>query len=341
MKHTLQTVALDAITSGPMQDRQATSEALQLDGPNGVIAQIVKGPEGMEAVGQVDPVVLISSKEVAKIMTLVGARRLLGLRSMKKTECFAMIVTGFKSTKKSSAKDQVLALCHQSNMSAHYTQSDIARMVWRWLGSVSAKVAAERVKTVCHQATAWSEQDAKNAAYLVDVDIDNVWERIDAGQWSINLAKNIVKIALDLSDTQVADIAKKYGLKADDTETVEQKVYDKTFSYMSVRANRKGLMVKGEKKQVLAVFCGPKGATYSYQAGIDSLTKEERKSFKANVATVAQMCEGGGKKKVATWTTLLGSGDEAKRFRALQNATRVAISLGYDLEHFDARITSK
>jgi hypothetical protein len=348
MKYTLlQDVALTDITSGTLQDRQATSEALQLEGPNGVIAQLVKGPEGMEAVGQLEPVLLIASKEAAKIMgkgykasstlydTMSGERRLKGRKSMGKETCLAVVVTGFKDSTKATARDQLLAMCHQPNMSEHYTLSDIAKMVWRWLGSVDAAIAGQRVQTVCRQAKEWTETEVNQAAELVDIAPDNVWQRINRGQWSINLAHTIVKAAAGLTETQEQKIADKFGLKEDKEETIEQKVQDKAFSFMSVKSNRKGLTKsKEDQKRVMAALWGSKEDAYTYQAGINILNKNARDAFKKNLSEVAKL----DADKVAAWTELL-DGEDAKRFRSFTNAYRVAKELGHDMKHFDSRIS--
>jgi len=348
MKHTLlQNVALTDITSGTLQDRQATSEALQLEGPNGVVAQLVDGPEGMKAVGQIEPVLLIASAEAAKIMgkgykasstlydTISGERRLKGRKYMGEKTCLAVVVTGFKDTTESTARDQLLAMCHQPNMSEHYTLSDIAKMVWRWLGSVDAKIAGDRVRTVCRQAKAWSATEVKNAAELIDMAPDNVWERINRGQWSINLAHTIVKAASGLTDSQTQKIADKFNLKADDNQTIEQKVQNKAFAFMSVKSNRKGL-TKSQKdaKRVMAALWGSEEDAYTYQAGWDVLTKDQRDSFKKNLSAVAKM----DADKIAAWTELM-DGDEGKRFRSFTNAYRVAKELGHDMKFFESRIS--
>jgi hypothetical protein len=349
----LQSVKLDAITCGTINDRQATSPALMLvhldsknhDTGRGVVARLVDGIEGLRAVGLTHAVVIADSQEVAKVMKtkadptqytmLSGHGRHIGLTYLEKTECMAVVVSGFKT------RDEVLAVCHQPNIVASYSLSDIAKLVKTWMGSVDAETAGARVQSICKQAKPWSAMEAEQATWLVTHAPDNVWGRIDRGQWSINQAHTIVMLAQDISDAQVAVAVEKFSLKADDDSTLEEKVQDKVYSFCTQKSNRKGLTKsKKDRDKIMAAFLGDSNKKYTYQADVGSLTVEERKHFKTHLANVSELSS----EQMEAYAKLFARDEKgeltavAKTFRSYTISMRMAKELGHDMKHFNPAI---
>jgi hypothetical protein len=352
MKHTLTTVDLNtvAITNNPLQMRDANSEALQLDGPTGIRARLIDGPGGLNAVGLMEPIIVIDSKEAAAIMgtdfvvadkplTMVsGHGRGIGMLELGWTCCMASVISGLEDDEHSSAKDKLYAACQTANMSARFTKMDIAKMVHYWMWDVrfsdhtqGIKIAGERVRTVCGQAVDWTSSEVKSADYLHNNAPANVKARINSGQWSLSYAEKAVKAAV-FTPKQKKAAAEIWDCKLEE-------VSDFWYAYVAQKENRKGMTKGGEDKKAVkkSFWSSEKEDTYTFTGEVDQLTEGAATAFKKNLDAVNTIKDD----TMKAWLELVATGPDGKLttkallFSKFVNCHRTATKeLGQPLDHF-------